>query len=159
MSQEDDDLKLEKKSLRMSTPESRFQELMEKLIERVKVNEQESRQRDDEQKRRIEFVVEQQAQFAADMQQFATGMERLRETQARAEERAARTEEKWGRMWERTHENIISLVAAAELQAQEINGLASAQAKTDRQMAETTDKLNALIDIVAQLANDRRTKG
>ncbi len=159
MSQEDDDLKLEKKSFWMSTPESRFQELMEKLIERVKTNEQESSQRDDEQKRRIEFVVEQQAQFATDMQQFATGMEQLRETQARAEERAARMEEKWDRMWERTNGQINAVLAIAELQTQEIKDLSRAQANTDRQMAETTEKLNALINIVDHLVSDRRNDG
>ena len=153
MSQEDDDdLKLEKKSFWMSTPESRFQELIEKMIERVKGNDRESRQRDEEQQRRVDFIVEQQAQFAV-------GMEQLREVQARAEERWERTEEKWDRMWERTNGQINAVLAIAELQTQEIKGLAEAQANTNKQMAETTEKLDALINVVERIVSERQNGG
>lgn len=118
---------------------------MEKLIERVKVNDQESRQRDEEQQRRVDFIVEQQAQFAA-------GMQQLREAQARAEE-------KWGGMWERTNAGINALLAAAQIQSHQIDGLAEAQANTDRQMAETNERLNTLINVVEQFISEGRGGG
>jgi chromosome segregation ATPase len=113
---------------------------------------EELRRRDEEQQRTIDFILEQQAQFTAEMQQFAAGMQQLREAQARAEE-------KWGGMWERTNAGINALLAAAQIQSHQIDGLAEAQANTNRQMAETTEKLNALIGIVDQLVSDRRNEG
>jgi ABC-type transporter Mla subunit MlaD len=113
---------------------------------------EELRRRDEERQRTIDIILKQQAQFAV-------GMEQLREAQARAEE-------KWGGMWERTSAGINALLAAAQLQAHEIDGLTKAQAQlvesqanTDRQMAETTEKLNALIDVVGQLIGERRNGG
>lgn len=144
---------------RMFSPELRMLHLFEKLSERVEVNDQESRRRDDEQQRQIDFILNQQAQFAAEMQQFAAGMQQLREAQARAEE-------KWGGMWERTNAGINALLAAAQLQAHEIDGLTKAQARlvesqanTDRQMAETTEKLDALINVVDRIISERRNGG
>ena len=152
MSQEDDDLKLDKPSFWMETRESRLYDLLEKLIERVKVNDQESRHRDEAQQRQSDFILQQQAQFAV-------GMEQLREAQARAEE-------KWGGMWERTNAGINALLAAAQLQAHEIEGLVHAQArlvesqaKTDRQMAETTEKLDTLINVVERIVSERQNGG
>lgn len=113
---------------------------------------EELRGRDEEQQRTIDFILQQQAQFAS-------GMEQLREAQARAEE-------KWGGMWERTNAGINALLAAAQLQAHEIDGLARAQAQlvesqsnTDRQMAETTEKLNALINAVERIVSEREHGG
>jgi hypothetical protein len=137
---------------RMFSPELRVAHLIEKLVERVKVNDQEARQRDEEQQLRIYFIVEQQAQFAVDMRQFAAGMQQLHEAQARAEE-------KWGGMWERTNAGINALLAAAQIQSHQIDGLAEAQANTDRQMAETNDRLNALINVVEQFIGESRNGG
>jgi len=137
---------------RMFSPELRMLHLFERLSERVEVTDQESRQRDEEHERKISFILEQQAQFTADMQQ-------LREAQARAEERWDRAEEKWDRMWERTNSQINSLLAVAQIQSHQIDGLAEAQAKTDRQMAETNGKLNALINVVEQFISEKRNGG
>ncbi|HLL76407.1 MAG TPA: hypothetical protein VK421_14235 [Pyrinomonadaceae bacterium] len=106
---------------------------------------EELRRRDEEQQRTIDFILEQQAQFAA-------GMERLREAQARAEE-------KWDRMWGRTNEGINALLAVAQIQSHQIDGLAEAQANTNRQMAETTEKLDALINVVERIVSERRNGG
>ena len=113
---------------------------------------EELRRRDEEQQRTIDFILQQQAQFAA-------GMEQLREAQARAEE-------KWGGMWERTNAGINALLAAAQIQSHQIDGLTEAQAQsveaqanTDRQMAETTEKLNALINVVEQYISGGRSGG
>lgn len=113
---------------------------------------EELRRRDNEQQRTIDFILEQQAQFAA-------GMQQLREAQARAEERWERAEEKWDRMWERTNGQINSLLAVAQIQSHQIDGLAGAQANTDRRMAETTEKLNALINVVERIVSGRQNGG
>jgi hypothetical protein len=152
MSQEDDNWERKKELFRLTSPEFRLLELIEKLTQTVEKVDQESRLRDGEQQRQINFIIEQQAQFAV-------GMQQLREAQTRAEDRWERAEEKWDRMWERTHGNIVSLVAAAELQSHQIDGLAEAQANTNRQMAETTEKLDALINVVERIVSERENGG
>ncbi|MCA1615082.1 MAG: hypothetical protein LC795_15800 [Acidobacteria bacterium] len=141
---------------RLFSPELRELRLLEKLERRVEENDSESRQRDEEIKRNIEFIVRQQAQFGTDMQQ-------LRETQARSEQK-----------WERTAEGINALLAIAEIHQQEINELrqaqAQAQARTDAQVAEarvradaksaeTDERLNALINTVERIISERRNGG
>ncbi|HEY1402584.1 MAG TPA: hypothetical protein VGB05_00510 [Pyrinomonadaceae bacterium] len=120
----------------------------------------ESRRRDEENQRTMKFILEQQAQFTADMQL-------LREVQAQADE-------KWERRWGRTEEGIRSLLSIAEIHEGEIKSLAEAQAaqaeaqaaqaqaqaqaqaRTDRQMAETDERLNALVNVVERLISERR---
>ena len=130
---------------RLILAEERVLVIVEKLKERVDVNAEEVGRREKETQRIIDFIIKQQAQFTTDMQE-------LREAQARAEE-------KWGGMWERTQAGINALLAAAKIQAHEIDGLTQAQANTNRQMAETTEKLNALIDVVERLISERRNGG
>jgi cell division septum initiation protein DivIVA len=152
MSQEDDDWERKKEVTRLFSPEFRLLELFEKLTETVEKVDEGSRLRDEEQQRQISFILEQQAQFAV-------GMEQLREAQTRAEG-------KWDRVWERTNGSINALLAVAEMQTQEIAGLAQgqaqlaeAQANTGRQMAETDERLNALISVVEQFISERRNGG
>jgi hypothetical protein len=113
----------------------------------------ESRQRDEENQRTMKFILEQQAQFTADMQ-------RMREAQAEADE-------KWERRWGRTEEGIRSLLAIAEIHEGEIKALAEAQAtqaqvqaetqaRTDKQMAETDERLNTLINVVERVISEKR---
>jgi hypothetical protein len=119
----------------------------------------ESRRRDEENQRTMKFILEQQAQFTADMQQ-------MREAQAQADER-----------WGRTEEGIRALLSIAEIHEDEIKSLAEAQAaqakvqaaqaeaharaqaRTDRQMAETDERLNALVNVVERIISERRTNG
>ena len=103
--------------------------------------------------RNINFVVNQQAQFSADLQR----------SQESFDEWWRRADEKWAR----TEESIRALLAVAELHAQEIGALREAQeaqreaqARTDRQiaetgkqMAETDERLNALINFVERRAS------
>lgn len=123
----------------------------------------ESRRRDEENQRTMKFILDQQAQFTADMQQ-------MREAQAQADE-------KWERRWGRTEEGIRALLAIAEIHEGEIKSLAEtqaaqaqaqaaqaqaqaeAQARTDKQMAETDERLNALVNVVERLISDRRNGG
>ena len=112
-------------------------------------NADELRRRDEERQRTMDFILRQQAQFATDMQQ-------LRETQTRAEQK-----------WESTANGINALLAIAELHNQEIQEIkelakaqaeaqAEAQARTDRQMAETDERLNALLNAVEKMISERR---
>jgi uncharacterized membrane protein YqiK len=144
---------------RMHSPELRMLHLFEKLSERVDRNDDESRSRAEETQRKMDFIVQQQAQFTIDMQQ-------MREAQAEADE-------KWERRWGRTEEGIRSLLAIAEIHEGEIKTLAEAQAaqaeaqaaqaeaqaRTDKQMAETDERLNALINVVEQIISERRNGG
>lgn len=150
MSREDDDFTNDLR--RMTSPEVRLTELIEKLSQRIVINDEESRRRDEENQRNINFILGQQAQFSVDMQQ-------LRETQARAEQK-----------WENTANGINTLLAIAEIHEREINALAEAQeqaakaqaeaqARTDRQMAETDERLNALVNVVEKMISDRRNGG
>jgi Spy/CpxP family protein refolding chaperone len=99
--------------------------------------------------RHIDFILEQQAQFAADMQ-------RSREEQ---EERWRKADERWAR----TESGIRALLAIAQSHEGEINALREAQERTDRQiaetgkqMAETDERLGALINFVERFVSERR---
>ena len=87
---------------------------------------------------------------------LAVGLQSLREVQARAEQRLARTEE-----------NIRALLSIAEMHEREIMALgttlAETQSRTDAQiaetkvqMAETDERLNALINTVERYISERR---
>ncbi len=116
-------------------------------------------QSNDRMLRNMEFIVEQQAEFAA-------GMQRLRELQERAEEKWERRLESVERRWERTEEGIRALLAVAEIHEREIGTLKEAQDRTDRQMAETDKRLaetgkrlNALINVVERKISEDRNGG
>ena len=123
--------------------------------------------------RTIDFMVQQQAQFQAkseaDMQRLRELYEQNEQRWARADERWARADERWTRAderWERTREQILALLAVAEMHEREIFELrdaqarnAEAQARTDAQMAETDERLNALINTVEKMISERRNGG
>ncbi len=116
-----------------------------------------------ETQRNINFIVSQQAQFSADLQL----------SQESFDERWRRADEKWAR----TEESIRALLAVAELHAQEIGALREAQeaqrkaqreaqartdmqiAETSKQMAETDERLNALINFVERRASGENGGG
>jgi hypothetical protein len=116
--------------------------------------------------RTVDFMVQQQTQFQAKSE---TDMQRLRELYEQNEQRWASAGERWAsadERWERTREQILALLAIAEIHAQEINGLreaqarnAEAQARTDAQMVETDERLNALINTVERIIVERRNGG
>lgn len=113
--------------------------------------------------RTIDFIIQQQAQFTADMQQ-------MREAQAEADRR-------WNQRWGSTEESIRALLAISQIHEREINALAEAQARTDRQIREsqaqtdrqmretderfkeTGERLNALINTVEEIISKRRNGG
>jgi hypothetical protein len=173
MSDEDKDEKDEKdwaaerglvdiETRRQHSPELRMLDLIERLTARGEVNEEEAKRRTEETQRNMDFIVQQQAQFTADMQQ-------LRELQTRSEQR-----------WERTEESVRSLHAIAQIHEGEINSLVELQAsyaesqtklaeaqgrtdkqmsETDRRMAETDERINALVNAVERLISERRNGG
>jgi chromosome segregation ATPase len=152
MGQQDDEREERRERLRAMTPEARMLSILEKLVSWADAHEEESSRRaeeaqrkSDEMQRNMNFIVQQQAQFAADMQQ-------LRETQARSEHK-----------WERTEGGIRSLLAIAEIHQQEFAELqqvqAKAQARTDAKLAETGERVDALVNTVERLISERRNGG
>jgi len=113
------------------------------------------REREDRIDRRIEFIIEQQAQAEV--------------RAAAAAERWARQEERWAQAderWNRTEEGIRALLSIAEIHESEIGELrdASVQATKSinalREAGEATDgRLNALISVVdRQISKGRNGK-
>lgn len=123
------------------------------------MNDEEARRREEETQKKIEFIREQQAQFAANQQMAGERMDR-------ADER-----------WARTEESIRALLAVAEIQAGGIKDLAEAvkvvderqrqaderqrqaderQRKADERAREIDERLNALINVVERYISERR---
>ena len=118
--------------------EHRILALVERLSQRADADAEEAARRDEVVNRNVNFIIQQQAQFAADMQQ-------LREVQARSEQR-----------WERTEESVRSLHAIAQIHEREITALTESQARTNKQMSETDERINALVNVVERLVSDRQ---
>jgi hypothetical protein len=114
---------------------------------------------DEERQRQMDFIVNQQAQFAANMQLSDERIRRLEETQQRAEEK-----------WARTEEGIRSLLAIAEIHEREITEMKEeirensriARAASEAALAasetgrNTDERLNALIIMVEKYLSERR---
>jgi hypothetical protein len=132
--------------------ERRMMKLFDRMAARAEASEQEAERREERIQRKIEFIVQQQAQFQANTE---ADMQQLRETQARSEQK-----------WERTEGGIRALLAIAEIHQQEFAELrqaqarsTAAQAQTDRQMAETDERINALVNTVERIISERRNGG
>lgn len=107
----------------------------------------------------MDFIVQQQAQFAADMQR----------SRAEQEERWKKADERWAQ----TEGGIHALLTIAELHEQEIRAHDILISANDRQIAalgemiaasreagrETDERLNALINTVERLISERRGDG
>jgi ABC-type transporter Mla subunit MlaD len=106
----------------------------------------------EEMQRKMEFIIEQQAQFAVNIQ-------KLEEAQTNAEARMTRLEgavvgvvgliDRIIKAQERTDENVAEL-------AKQVLALAEAQARTDQKLAETNDRLNTLITVVERFISEHR---
>lgn len=114
---------------------------------------------DEERRRQMDFIVQQQAQFAADMQRSREGQEG----------RWKKADERWAQ----TEGGIRALLAIAELHEQEIKAHDMLISANDRRIAalgeriaasreagrETDERLNALISTAERLISERRNGG
>src|SRR5438552_2788346 len=110
-------------------------------------------------KKTMQFIIEQQAQFAADIQRLreshqklaeshqrlTEGQQRLTESQAKLAEAALANTGMIGRIM-----NILDRLAQAQTQ------LAEAQARTDAKVAEMAERLDAFIVTVERYITERR---
>ena len=100
---------------------------------------------EEEMQKKMEFILEQQARFAVNM-------ELLSEAQQRTEARLAEVATAQAQMARsQTHMNEVVAVMA---EAQE--RMAEAQERTDRKMAETDERLNTLINVVERYISEGR---
>jgi uncharacterized protein YdaT len=114
---------------------------------------------EEEMQKKMEFILEQQAQFAVNI-------ELLREAQQQTESRVAEiatAQAQAARM--QTHVNeVVAVMAEAqermaeaqERMAETQKRMAETQERTDRKMAETDDRLNALINVVERYISEGR---
>jgi hypothetical protein len=136
--------------------ERRMMNLFDRMAARVEADEQEVGRREERIQRRMEFILQQEARFNADIQE-------LRELQKRNEEK-----------WARTSDGINALLAIAEIHQREFLEMrqpqAEAQARADAQVAEARaradvrsseidERLNALINTVERVISERRNGG
>jgi len=99
----------------------------------------------EEMQRNMEFIVSQQAQFAADIQ-------KLGEVQLQFDARMTRIE---GAVV--TVVDLVGQLARSqETTATQIAELAEAQKRTDEALAETNDRLNSFITFVERYISDRQ---
>ena len=92
---------------------------------------------EDDLRKKVEFIVEQQAQFTADVQQ-------LKNLQIQAEDRMTRLES----IIVRLVEVVQSLTEAQQQTNESIIKLAEIQVDTYRKLSDTDDHLKNLIDVV-----------
>ena len=107
---------------------------------------------DEEVNRKFDIVAGHLASLAVSQQKADERMTRLEEVQRRGEER-----------WTRTEESIRALLAASEIQAQEIKELGESvraidgrQRQAEELHRETGERLNALINTVERYISGRR---
>ena len=107
----------------------------------------------EEWQRRADFIVEQQAQFASDIQ-------RLKELHSQAEVRITSIEDVVLRLANATENRISTLADATESRistlTEKMTELAESQLRTDSRLAETDERLNSLITIVERYISERR---
>ena len=102
--------------------------------------------------RNIDFLAGQQAQFSADSRQSREEQERERKEQR---ERWAKADARWAE----TEKGIRALLAIAEIHEREIEVLKDSQEQTGKQLAETGERVDALVDAVEQLISKGRNGG
>ena len=84
--------------------------------------------------RRMEFIIQQQAQFASDIQQLQEGMRQLRETQAQTERSIARTEQVVAQLADVTRESLTTTLEGFRDVNVRIEALTEAQTDTNAKL-------------------------
>jgi uncharacterized protein YoxC len=106
-------------------------EATEKLTQRVKTGEAET-------KAKFDFILDQQAQLVASVGQLAATVDKLSDKV------------------DRTAGSITNLLAAAEIQAGEISDLTQAVRAVDERQRHTDERLNVLINTVERFISEGR---
>lgn len=114
---------------------------------------------EEERQRQMDFIVEQQAQFTAELQMF-------REQQ---QEQWERQQERWkeaNESWSETAKGIRALLAIAEIHEREIMEQSGQIAENSKQIVEsraagreTDERLNVLVNTVERIISGRRGGG
>jgi flavin-binding protein dodecin len=146
MSDEDADER-KKEMARLTSPEYRMIELVEKLNERVESNAEESRQRAKETQRNIDFIIQHQAQFVTDIQKLSEKQDATREI---VERLATVTLSRF----ERVDDDVSNLESKMSALIDSHIKLADAQKNTDERLNALTDSHIKLAD--AQAKTDER---
>jgi len=105
---------------------------------------------DEERQRAMDFIIEQQAKFSVDIEQ-------LNESYRKAEHRFDRDERILKLMIRAGRRKRHTRSEADERLTKALAELAEAQKRTEASIAHTDSKLDALVDIVRQQQNGRRS--
>jgi len=106
--------------------------------------------------RKMAFIVEQQAQFAADIQQLQESQAQLQESQGRTEQAVAKTAETVGQMGEVvTRLANVTHAGFTEINAK-MNALVDAQIRTEESLSQTDANLRSFIAVVDRRFSEGR---
>ncbi|MCI0491238.1 MAG: hypothetical protein L0229_32000 [Blastocatellia bacterium] len=116
----------------------------------------------EEMERTLQFFIDQQAQFAADIQQS-------RELQVSYHEILSNLQNQLSRLTDATLTIVGMLGKLADIQEKteacllgtdaKVSQLAESHTRTDVKLLETDDRLNAFIDVVERYISERKEKG
>ena len=119
--------------------------MMERLAEQTAAGE-------DATQRKIEIILDQQAQLAARVGQLSDTVDKLSGTV----DSLSDTVDKLSDKVDRTAGSITNLLAVAEIQAGEINDLTQAVRAVDERQRHTDERLNVLINTVERFIGEGR---
>jgi ABC-type transporter Mla subunit MlaD len=103
-------------------------------------------------RKKMEFIVEQQAQFTVNIQKLEENLGRLEKAHVEADARMTRIE---GAVV--TVVDLVGQLARSqERTVTQLAELAAAQKRTDEALAETNDRLNSFINFVERYLSDRQ---
>ena len=126
--------------------------MIERLAEQTAAGE-------DATQRKIEFILDQQAQLAVRVGQLSDTVDKLSGTVdslSDTVDKLSGTVDKLSDKVDRTAGSITNLLAAAEIQAGEINDLTQAVRAVDERQRHTDERLNVLINTVERFISEGR---